>query len=87
MGEDVARWPFPALWPPAGNEGEEMEGSPARCTWPGGRDKVSATMLSALAMWRISLVYSATYANCLHWRAVHGSDTREMAWVNGLWSV
>jgi hypothetical protein len=60
MGVEVARWPFPAQWPPAENEGEEDGVAVELAVWPGGLDNVSATMLAAPAMWRMSLVYSAT---------------------------
>ncbi len=59
MSEDVARWPFPELRPPAGNEGEEDEQPVARGMCPGGLDNVSATILDAPATCWMSLVYSA----------------------------
>jgi hypothetical protein len=87
MSEEVACWPFPAHWPPAGNEGGGTDVAAEQAAWPGGLESVSATVLAAPAMWQMSLVYSATYASCLHCRTVQGSETRAMAWVNGLWSV
>jgi hypothetical protein len=45
LGVDVARWPFPALRLPVGNEGEATAGSRVRGTWPGGLNNMSATIL------------------------------------------
>jgi hypothetical protein len=56
-------------------------------TAPGGRERVSATMLLTPAMWRISEVYSATYERWRACLAVQGSETLLRAYVRGLWSV
>ncbi len=42
---------------------------------PGGRERVSATMLLTPATWRMSEVYSATYDSWRACLAVHGSET------------
>jgi hypothetical protein len=44
-------------------------------TAPGGRERVSATMLLTPATWRMSEVYSATYERWRACLAVHGSET------------
>jgi hypothetical protein len=44
-------------------------------TAPGGRERVSATMLLTPATWRMSEVYSATYDSWRTCLAVHGSET------------
>jgi hypothetical protein len=44
-------------------------------TAPGGRERVSATMLLTPAMWRMSEVYSAMYERWQACLAVHGSET------------
>jgi hypothetical protein len=56
-------------------------------TAPGGRGRVSATMLLTPATWRMSEVYSATYERWRACLAVHGSETLLRAYVRGLWSV
>jgi hypothetical protein len=56
-------------------------------TAPGGRERVSATMLLTPATWRISEVYSATYERWRACLAVYGSETLLRAYVRGLWSV
>jgi hypothetical protein len=71
---DVACWSFSSSL-----AASVVSGFTACGTWPGGRESVSATMLSVLAMWRMPLVYSATKSSCLQWRSLHGSDTRELA--------
>jgi len=45
-------------------------------TAPGGRERVSATMLLTPATWRMSEVYSATYERWRACLAVHGSETQ-----------
>ncbi len=45
LGNDVACWPFSALWPPTGNKGKVDTWCVAHETWPRGLDEVSAMML------------------------------------------
>lgn len=48
---------------------------------------MSAAVFSTPAIFLMSLVNSAIYANCLHCLAVYGPDTWPKAKVRGLWSV
>jgi hypothetical protein len=41
-----------------------------------GLEKTSATTLAAMAMWRMSNANSATKDSCLHWRVIHGSESK-----------
>ena len=63
--------------------GEDVGATPAAAT-AGGRDRVSATTFAAPATCRMSLVYSAIYANCRCCFAVQGSVLLARAAVRGL---
>jgi hypothetical protein len=86
--DDDGEFP-PALKAATANPGGTFTAVAAEAggTAPGGRERVSATMLLTPATWRISEVYSATYDRWRACLAVHGSETLLRAYVRGLWSV
>jgi hypothetical protein len=57
--------------------GRFYTGWPPAAACPGSLERASASTWAATAICRMSDVTSATQESCLHWRAIHGSETQE----------